>query len=353
MSTLDIARRRLYNQRLTQPTFETPAEVVAWLGAVQAQDYPGALWALGLRMRNATKSTVEQAIADKTIVRTWPMRGTIHFVPLADARWMLALLTPRVIARSARIYQQFDLDERTFARSKELWASALYGGKQLTRREMYQVLEQANISTGGNRGLHILGRLAQEGLICFGARKGKQATFALLDEWAPAARTLEREEALAELARRYFISHGPATVRDFAWWSGLTIAEAKAALDMVRGAFIEETVDGQSYWLSSATLAASAESPTVYFLPPFDEYTVAYKDRSAVLDPAYIHQTAYGIGPTIVAAGQIVGVWKRTFEKETVLITPSLFVSLGETESRALAEAAHRYGEFLGLTVRM
>jgi hypothetical protein len=351
MTNLDIARQRLHNQRLARPTLETAAEVVAWLGAVQAQDYLGALWAVGLRMRNATESAVEQAIANKTIVRTWPMRGTIHFVPPADARWMLALLAPRVIARSARLHQQFDLDERTFARSKELLAGALQGGKQLARPEIYQVLEQGNISTGANRGLHILGRLAQEGLICFGARKGRQATFALLDEWAPAARRLQGDEALAELARRYFTSHGPATVQDFAWWSGLAMAEANAALDMARSTLVEERSDGRRYWLSAATPPASTASPSAYLLPPYDEYTVAYKDRSAVLDPAYTRQASYGIGPTVVVGGQIAGSWKRTLKKGEVIITPELFVPLDEAGASATAEAAHRYGEFLGLAV--
>lgn len=186
-------------------------------------------------MRNAVEADIEQALADRTIIRTWPMRGTLHFVAATDVRWMLELLTPRIVANNAqRLLRQFGLDEAVFARSKDLFVRALQGGKRLARNAMYEVLEAGGVSTAGQRGLHILGRLAQAGVICFGAREGKQQTFALLDEWAPTARRMARDEALAEIARRYFTSHGPATLQDFAWWSGLTVANAQAALELAR-----------------------------------------------------------------------------------------------------------------------
>jgi DNA glycosylase AlkZ-like len=355
MTSLDIAHLRLYNQRIAGSTFKKPDQVVRWLGAVQAQDYLGALWAVGLRMLRAVEADIEEALADKTILRTWPMRGTLHFVAAADVRWMLELLTPRIVAGSARrLHQEAGLDEAIFARSKELFALALQGGKQLSRNAMYEVLEAAHISTAGQRGLHILSRLSQEGFICFGAREGKQQTFALLDEWAPAAKTLERDEALAELARRYFTSHGPATLQDFAWWSGLTTADAKDGLEMVKSQFIQETIDGQAYWLSSSTLSVKDRSPTAYLLPAFDEYTVAYKDRSAVLNPLYAKQANYGHGifnPTIVVDGQIVGTWKRTLKKKSVVITPSPLAKLNKADTSGIAAAADRYGEFLDASV--
>src|SRR5215475_2141464 len=189
MTNSDIARLRLHNQRIAGATFGRPADVVAWMGAVQAQDYRGALWAVGLRMRNAVEADIERALANRTIIRTWPMRGTLHFVAAADARWMLELLTPRVVENNAqRLLRQFGLDEAAFARSKDLVALALQGAKQLTRNAMYEVIDTGGVSTAGQRGLHILWRLAQDGVICFGAREGKQQTFALLDEWAPKAK---------------------------------------------------------------------------------------------------------------------------------------------------------------------
>ncbi len=352
MTSFDVAHQRLHNQHISRATFDKPGEVVAWLGAVQAQDYLGALWALGLRMKNAIEADIEQALADKTIVRTWPMRGTLHFVAAADVRWMLELLTPRISAQ--RLHQHFGLDEATFGRCKEVLAGALQGGRQLTRPAMYERLEAAHISTAEGRGLHILSRLAQDGIICFGAREGKQQTFALLAEWAPTAKTMARDEALAELARRYFTSHGPATLQDFVWWSGLRVADARAGLEMAKPHLAQEVIDGKIYWLSSSMPAAKEASPTAYLLPPFDEYTVAYKDRSAVLDPLYAKQVTYGYGifnPLIVVDGQVVGTWKRALKKDALVITPTLFAKLNKAETRAFHAAASRYGKFLNASV--
>ena len=354
MTRSDIARLRLHNQRIAYATAEKPGDVVAWLGAVQAQDYLGALWAVGLRMRNAVEADVERALADRTIIRTWPMRGTLHFVAAADIRWMLELLTPRVAANIRQyLLREFDLDERAFARSKDLFARALQGGKQLTRNAMYDVLEAGGVSAS-QRGRHILTLLAQDGFICFGARECKQQTFVLLDEWAPKARRMARDESLAEIAKRYFTGHGPATLQDFAWWSGLTTADATAGLEMTKRLLAQETINGQTYWLASSTPATKDSSPTAYLLPAYDEYTVAYKDRSAVLDPTYAKQANSGNGifyPTIVVDGQVVGTWKRTLKKDSLVVTPSPFANLKRAETRAIAEVANRYGKFLRASV--
>ena len=351
MTSLNIPRLRLQNQQIAQTSFEKPGDLVAWLGAVQAQDYLGALWAVGLRIEHATEKDIEQAISERTIVRTWPMRGTLHFVAPADVRWMLKLLTPRFIARSRGQYHQAELDDTVFSRSCKILVKALQGGKRLPRNAVYKALETAHIPTTGQRGLHILGWLAQQGVICFGPREGKQQTFVLLDEWVPEDKTLERDEALAELARRYFTSHGPATLQDFGWWSGLTAADAKAGLEMAKSQFIQAVIDGQTYWLPSSLPTLKDHSPTAHLLPAYDEYTVAYKDRSAVLDPAAAKHSGNGIfSPIIVADGQIVGTWKRTFKKDTVFIETSLFTPLSKARSRALSAAAHRFGRFAGMT---
>lgn len=352
MTTLDIASHRLSNQHIARSQFKKPGEAVSWLGAVQAQDYLGALWAVGLRMRNATDADIEQAIADKTIVRTWPMRGTLHFVAPADVRWMQALLTPRVMANSARRHAQLALDDVIFARGQELFAKVLRGGQQLTRKEMMDVLEQAGISTVNQRGYHILWWVAQTGLICFGPRRGKQPTFVLLDEWVPEGKKLTRDESLAELANRYFTGHGPATLQDFMWWSGLVATDARAGLEMAKSHLAQEVGDDQTYWLASSLPAAKDASPTAYLLPAFDEYTVAYKDRRAVLNPLYAKQANYGydiLNPTIIVDGQVVGTWKRTLKQDAVVITPTPFAKLNKAETRAVAVAGERYGQFIGL----
>jgi len=351
MTHLNVVCQRLQNQHIASTGFEKPGDVVKWLGAVQAQDYLGSLWAIGLRMQNATEQAVERAVANRTIIRTWPMRGTLHWVSATDVRWMLELLTPRVVASNARrLQQQFDLDEAVLARSRKVLERALQGSQQLSRNAVYRALEATHISTAGGRGLQIVWRLAQEGVICFGAREGKQPTFVLLDEWVPHAKSMARHQALTELAQRYFTSHGPATVQDFAWWSGLAASDAQAGLEMVKSHLAQEVMGGQAYWFYSSTSTAQEASPTAHLLPAYDEYTVAYKDRSAVLDPSYAQRadSGHGISPTMILDGQIVGTWKRTLKKGSAVITPNPFTRLTKAQERAFAAAAHQYGAFLG-----
>ena len=352
MTPIDIALQRLFSQQIAQPAFAHPHEVVAWLGAVQAQDYLGALWAVGLRTPRATEHTIEQALAEKTIVRTWPMRGTIHFVAAADVRWMLELLAPRVVQRSTSRRSQLGLDETIIAASAEVVAGALQGGKHLPRNALYELLEQANIATDSSRGLHILGRLAHDRLICFGARAGKQPTFALLDEWAPGARSLPHDEALATLARRYFSGHGPATVQDFMWWSGLTTTEAKAGLSAVATQLGRETISGQEYYFARDLPEAPSTPLEAFLLPPFDEFLVGYRDRSAALDTHYNTLVVPGgngiFNPIVVIGGRVVGTWKRAFKKDTVAMTFSPFTAFSDAQASAITTAAERYGRFVG-----
>lgn len=351
MTHQDIARLRLYNQQIARPQFKAPGQVVSWLGALQAQDYAGAKWSIGLRLPDTTDADLEQSIATKAIIRTWLMRGTLHFVEASDVHWMLALLTPRVIAGSARRRQQLELDDSVFARSRELFVKGLRGGKQLTRNEMYLLLERANISTAGQRGYHILVQCAQEGLICFGPPVSNQQTFTLLEEWAPRTKKLERDEALAELTRRYFTSHGPATQQDFVWWSGLTVTEARAGLDMAKSQLRQETVGDQTYWMPLDMPVVEHNEPAGYLLPGFDEYLLGYKDRTAAFDPIHSRKINPGnngmLNPTLVIDGRVIGTWKRTFKKDRVVITVSPFTSLTEAHSRAISAAVEPYGRFV------
>jgi hypothetical protein len=348
----DLAHQRLKSQRIDPPAFEGPADVVRWFGAVQAQDYLGALWAVGLRTANATERSVEQALADRTILRTWPLRRTLHFVAAEDAQWMLELLAPRMVARSARRDAELGLDEATFARSRKLFIRLLRDGRQLSRAAMYQALEAAKISTAGQRGIHILWRLAQEGLICFGAREGKQQTFALLEEWAPHQRKLQRSEALGELARRYFTAHGPATVADFSWWSGLPSSEATAALELAMPKLSSETNGGQAYWRSAQPLPGAKAGSGAQLLPAFDEYLVGYRDRTAVLADKWAVNAGGGmLAPAMVIDGRVAGTWKRTLKRDGVTIALNPFASLGKRERQTLAVPAERFGRFLGRPV--
>lgn len=339
-------------QRIGHNPFASPAATVRWFGAVQAQDYLGSLWAVGLRTRAATEASIEEAIANRSIVRTWPLRGTLHLVAAEDARWMLNLCAPRTLARNARrLKQDHGIDSRLIARSGKIVTDALRGGNCMSRPDLYRRLESARIATGGSRGLHLLWWHAHEGLICLGPRAGKQQTFALMDEWLPPTPPRARAESLAELARRYFTSHGPATDRDFAWWSGLAAADAGDARERVASELTAVTIDKQTYWQAAGTPAARAK-PACHLLPAYDEYTVAYQDRSAVMSREIAARADSGHGilhPALVIDGQVAGTWSRELKKASVAITCRPFAPIDRRQSQALAAAARRYAKFLGL----
>lgn len=351
-----IAAHRVVNQRIEARDFTDPADIVRWMGAMQAQDYHQAVWALGARMAQPSLNTIEAALNEARIIRTWTQRGTIHFAPPEDVRWMLRVTAERMIAKDARRQAQLGLDVRVLAQCENVMAAALSGGKRLTRPEVLQTLEQAGISTEKQRGYHILWFFGQRGLIYIGAMNGKQQTFGLLDECAPNPREIGMQDAWAELARRYFRSHGMATVQDFAWWAGITLTEARAALDMIRDEVISETFDGMTYW-HSATGAPPRHTEHVVLLPGFDEYFLGYKDRTDVIETA--HQTFVCPGnngvffPMIVVDGQIVGTWKRSFRKDQVMIEPSVFPGHRAIDRSAFDAAAQRYADFHGLSMHV
>ncbi len=280
------------------------------------------------------------------------MRSTLHFVAAADVRWMLKLLMPRFIANSQGRYRWLELDEPTFARSAKVLTRALRGSKQLTRQAVYKALEASGIVTAKQRGMNIVGRLAQEGLICFGVWQGKHPTFVLLDEWIPESTMLHGDEALAELAARYFTSHGPATLQDFIWWSGLTTANAKAGLEMVKSRLEPMRMGDQVYWTAAATSVAKEVYREAHLLPVYDEFTVGYKDRSAALNPLYMKQAGNGIfTPVIMVAGKLVGTWRRTHKSDTGKIALTPFTKFSRAEMKAIADAAQRYGDFVDSSV--
>jgi hypothetical protein len=355
MNSADLAHARLAAQQVTSPPARTAAEVVAALGAMQAQDYGGALWAIGLRLPGATESSIERAIAKRTIVRTWPMRGTLHFVASTDARWMLELLTPRVLEAAKKRHAELEIDDAFLRRVRGIFSRALQGGRALTRDAAFDLLAREGVETDAPRRYHIPFRLAQEGFLCFGAREGKQPTFALLEEWTPNARRLARDEALAELALRYFTSHGPATVQDFAWWSGLRAADARSGLEAVASRLASETVDGSTYWM--APDLAFEPAPATHLLPGFDEFLLGYTDRGATLDPRHAPKIVPGGNgvflPTLVRDGQVVGTWKRAARKKAIMLALSPFARGSRSLARAVAPAAKRLGAFYELPVEI
>jgi hypothetical protein len=252
-----IADQRLVHQRIQQPPALQPGEVVRSFGAMQAQDYMQAVWAVGLRTPSAGLPEVEQAIADRKLLLTWTLRGTLHFVPPENAKWMLQLCAPRMLRQAAARLTQLELDDKNLERCRKIIYHALKGGHQLTRPDLLKLLEDQGVCISGQRGYHILWHSAYNGLICFGPRSGKQQTFVLLDEWVEHSRELSFGESLSELAKLYFTAHGPATVQDFAWWAGLTLTDARAGLEAVRSSLQSEVISGSEYWMTY-TAAASA-----------------------------------------------------------------------------------------------
>jgi Winged helix DNA-binding domain len=345
---------RLANQLLTVTGPGDPAAVVSQLGAVQAQEYNQSIWALGLRTADADIATIETAIGDGTILRTWPMRGTIHFLPAVDARWMVNLLAPRRIRQMTSVYERLGLTGSVLSRAGDIVTAVLAGGKRVQRKDLYAILTQHGIdcsaSPNGSRGGHILGYLSMRGLICLGPLDGRQATFVLLDDWVPASRT--PAEPLAELARRYFTSHGPATERDFSWWSGLTLREVREALDLAGPALGPVELGEQQYWHGAAVGAGAPGPAGAWLLPAFDEYAVAYRDRAVLLGGREVSHSDL-LNPVMVLDGLVVGVWRATVGKTTAAITLAPFEGVTADEVDRFERPCARYGDFTGLDVEV
>lgn len=345
----------MQSQHLVGDPLPSAADVVRWFGAVQAQEYPGAAWGIAQRTGGLTQAAIDAAYAAGAILRTHAMRPTWHFVHPADIRWLLALTSPRVHAVNASYYRKAGLDAAVLARSFDVLAGALRGGRHLTRDELATALEQAGIVRLADDRLRLtyLVMYAElEGLICSGLMRGKQHTYALLEERVPPAPALTRDEALAELVRRYITSHGPATIKDFAWWSGLTAADARAGLAM-NPALETATVAGQTYWFAPGVTVARQPWPVAHLLPAYDEYTIAYKDHAAILDPAYRDRIVAAFGIVIVMDGRIVGGWKRVLVRDRALLTLTRFADLSAAQEQALAAAVERYGAFLEKQVEL
>ncbi|MGK9146352.1 winged helix DNA-binding domain-containing protein [Plantibacter flavus] len=352
-----VLRARLEAQALDGALNLGPAQVVERLLAVQAQDFAAGLWAIGVRSSGATAADVLGALEDGSIVRSWPMRGTLHFVAASDLGWMLSLGVPRVRSAIGGRHRQLGLDEATLARSRAVTEGLLAGGGRTTRDELMAAHEAADIPTTGQRGPHLIMELAMTGVVCWGPPAGKQQALVLSEEWIRSPRVLEPDEALGEFLVRYLAGHGPATLADFTWWSKLTVAQAKRGLAVAADRVAETgTVDGATLWASSeqvaADVAATAEH-AVLALPGFDELLLGYRDRRLVLAPEHFELIVPGGNgiflPLITVDGRIVGTWRRRVTAGGVAITPAPFRPLSQRASAGFRRAARDYGRFLGL----
>lgn len=350
MNPSELLAARFIAQLLARSRrLDDPAAVVRHLGAMQAQDYHQSLWAVGARTRACTRRDVVAALEKGTVLRTWPMRGTIHLVPAADAQWMVRLSARRTEASSRRRREELGLDDRTVRRAHDLLAEALSGGRRLTRPDVMALWDSHGVATAGQRGYHLLFHAAVLGLTCFGPHEGNQPTFVLLDEWVQKAVRLERGEALAELATRYVTGHGPVTERDFAWWSGLTVTDARAGL---RGAGDRLTVTEHHgvRWWTAADAPAAEPLDDVLLLPGFDEYYLGYTDRSHTIESGHADKVVPGrngvFKPTVVVHGRIVGTWSLSPRSGSPAVALKPFVD-GTLDVAKAAPAVRRYMDFL------
>ncbi|MEW5915092.1 MAG: winged helix DNA-binding domain-containing protein [Gemmatimonadota bacterium] len=345
---MNLLERRLAMQHVSGAPMDSPSQVVELLGAVQSQDYIGAKWSLGLRVRAATDQAIDAAFSQGTFLRTHVLRPTWHFVSPNDIRWMLQLTAPHVHALNAYYYRQTEVDAAVFTRCMKLLTKALEA-QELTRKEVAAIFNRHGIETNTLRLAVIMMRAELDAIVCSGAMRGKQHTYALLARRAPNAKTIPRDEALGELARRFFTGHAPATLKHFVWWSGLSVKDAKAGLELVRTQLRGETIDDQVFW-SGPTRHATRTSMKAYLVPEYDEALTGARDLGSLDLPSAPRRRKWSDSwyRPIIVNGRRAGTWRRTIGK-SLLIETNLFTKLTHVQEKAVCAAAARYGRFLGL----
>ena len=347
----------MHNQHLWGAPYESPGAVVQWLAAMQAQEFAYAKWSVAQRASRLKVGAIDAAFAPGEILRTHVIRPTWHFVSRVDIRWMLEVSAPRVHALNAYYYKQLGVDAVPSVKVETVVIKALERGRHLTRKEMADALQSAGISTSGARLAYLLMRAELDGVICSGALRGKQHTYALLEERAPKAKTLGRDEALSELTRRYFTSRGPATLKDYLVWSSLTATQGRNGLEMVKEQLEHAVIDGRTYWfVEHSSTKQRRKSPTVDLVQGYDEYVMSYSESRDVLfssgskarpldRAAYYH--------AVLLDGRLIGHWRHALKKDRVTIETQLGRQLVADERRALNAAVERYGQFLGLPAHL
>jgi len=347
MNRHDIARRRLHNQFLWGTKYRRMEDVVGRLAALQAQEFAYARWSVAQRI-NGSSAAIDRAFTTGELLRTHVLRPTWHFVLPADIRWLLRLTAPRVNALNAYTYREFGLNESVFAKSNALLARALEGRKHLTRGELAAQLQAAGIEASGIRLAALLIRAELDAVVCSGPLRGKQHTYALLDDRVPAQKLMDRDEALAELTRRYYTTRGPATLRDYLWWSSLTVADGKRGIAMIERDLTSEVAEGRTYHDCSAKPGTSPPFPAIDLIQGYDEYVMSYSESKDVLFPEVGNRRTTPYLHAILLNGHLIGHWKHVVQKDVMKIETDLYRKLTAPERDALLGAAERYGRFVG-----
>ena len=342
---------RPHTQQLTHPQFDDPKKVVGWLGAVQAQNYTMAKWAVGMRLKNGNLQTVEQALQKGEILRIHVMRPTWHFVTAEDIRWMLALSAKRIRATNFWLAedQKLQVTADHYHRCNRLFEKMLEGHKSLTKEEIGQELNQRGFPIDNHGITRFLMHAETEGLICSGVDKNQKPTYALLEERVPPASPLSVEEALAKLAHNYFQSHSPASLQDFIWWSGLSATEARQAIHSIRSELISDRYASQELFVHESCPGKTKPDETLHLLPSYDEYLLGYKDRSAVISPEHYAKAynSWGIFyPVILYRGKLIGNWQKKGKGKGMKIETSFFESSALPAPELIQDAIERHKNF-------
>ena len=362
LSIGDIRTLRLNSLLLADHDYTTAEQVVSWFAAMQAQDLASVKWSLGIRLPELTETDIDEAFERGDILRTWPMRGTIHLIPSRDARWMLEATGTRQLKGVEKRWDYLGLDRATVERAGEVLAGALADGGRLTRAQAATALNEAGIETSSQRLYHLLWHTSQIGITCIGPTIDKEQTFVLLDDWAPDQRELSGEDAITELAWSYIRSHGPVPATDFAGWAGIPVTQARKAFAANDGRAVTVESDFGELWLATDLLERAGEvadrdtgAPDVWALPGFDEFMLGYKDRRAFLDDGHLDLVVPGSNgmfrSTVVVSGAVVGVWKRTISKTKVKVDVEPFKKLTKAQYSDLVLSLERYGRYLGVPI--
>ena len=353
MTKSDIIRHRLFNQQIAETDLKKPEEIVSRMVAMQAQEYAMAKWAIGLRLPGSTDAMIEQSFNKGAILRTHLMRPTWHFVTPADIQWLLQLTAPRVAALNAYKYRQHKLDSRIFKRSNDIIARELDGGKHLLRSELQAVLANKKIPADGVRLISILMQAELDSIICSGARRGNQQTYALLEHRIQKVKPIQKEEALKMFAERYFTSRGPATEKDFSTWSGLSLTDARRAINLLSSEFEQEKFNEQTVIFLPRKLHPERQIQDSFLMPDYDEYGMGYRDRTVlrVKEDDFKHFT--GENPAfnrmIIINGKITGTWKRTIKNKNLRIETVPFRPLSKASQKVLKKSIQKYCVFIGM----
>lgn len=345
-----ISNARLFSQRIAKTEFKTAKEIVSWMGAMQAQDYSMAKWAIGLRLHDSDELSIESSFNKGEILRTHVLRPTWHFVSPDDIWWMIRLTAPKMQSSIKSRHRHLELSLAIINKTNSLIEKNLGNGISLTREELAGEFHKSGINTDANRLSHLLFCAELEGIVCSGPLKSKKHTYSLLSDRAPNKKDLSRDESIAVLARRYFTGHCPATIQDFAWWSNLSLTEIRKAINSIRSEFITDTSASGQYLYPYSYSEPHSDKNSVYLLPAYDEFLISYKDRSSSLSSVNNRKTVSVNGifnPPVVVNGQVSGLWQRMIQKENVIVTLNLFQPFKESAIKQIEKKAIRFGKFL------